>query len=61
MENSLWHHNKIYSLWHHKDEFPILDTRNFQEPPTADHNFSSGSKFQSTLLGLEISKYHDAL
>jgi hypothetical protein len=27
---------------------------------TADHNFSSGSKFQSTLLGLEISKYHDA-
>jgi hypothetical protein len=34
MENSLWRHNEIYSLWHHKDEFPILDTKNFQEPPT---------------------------
>jgi hypothetical protein len=33
MENSLWRHNEIYSLWHHKDEFPILDKKNFQEPP----------------------------
>jgi hypothetical protein len=38
MENSLWRHNKIYSLWHHKDEFPILDTKNFQEPPNLQNN-----------------------
>jgi hypothetical protein len=34
MENSLWRHNEIDSLWHHNDEFPILDTKNFQEPPS---------------------------
>jgi hypothetical protein len=38
MENALWHHNKIDSLWYHYNEFPILDTKNFQEPPSVRSN-----------------------